>query len=117
MARSTWSNSRQRTWISLRWHKASKPAESGAMEGAPALGTRDRYAAWARVMEREFAQLRRTSARGMPTVLDPYGAQNPAEFFAVAVECFFERAALLREHHPELYAELADYFRQEPAAW
>jgi Mlc titration factor MtfA (ptsG expression regulator) len=47
-------------------------------------------------------------------VLDEYGATNPAEFFAVATECFFEKSAQLRRKHPELYEELKEYYRQDP---
>ena len=49
------------------------------------------------------------------TVLDTYGATNPAEFFAVATEAFFERPHALRARHPELYGALGQYFRQDPA--
>jgi Mlc titration factor MtfA (ptsG expression regulator) len=50
-------------------------------------------------------------------VLDPYGADDPVEFLAVAVEAFFEAPLALRQRHRELYAILADYFAQDPAAW
>ncbi|MCC6572340.1 MAG: zinc-dependent peptidase [Planctomycetes bacterium] len=50
-------------------------------------------------------------------VLDPYGAEDPAEFFAVATEAFFEDAAALKEHHPALYAQLQAFYRQDPAGW
>ena len=66
-------------------------------------------------MQREFEALRTAEEAGLPTVLDTYGATNPAEFFAVATEAFFERPHALRERHPELYAELARFFRQDPA--
>lgn len=49
-------------------------------------------------------------------MLDTYGATNPAEFFAVATECFFERAEELRQRHGSLYAVLQDYYCQDPAA-
>lgn len=54
---------------------------------------------------------------GTPTVLDTYGATNPAEFFAVVTEAFFERPRALRAKHPELYAELARFFRQDPSRY
>lgn len=47
--------------------------------------------------------------------LDPYGAEDPGECFAVAVEAFFGRPVELREHEPELYAVLRDCFGQDPA--
>jgi len=89
--------------------------EDYATDGAPALATRAEYLAWARVMSSEFEALRAADEAGTPTVLDTYGATNPAEFFAVATEAFFERPSLLRARHPELYAELGRFFRQDPA--
>ena len=53
----------------------------------------------------------------MPTVLSPYGATNPGEFFAVATEAFFERPAELAAQHTELYDTLRGYYRQDPASW
>ena len=88
--------------------------EDGADDGVPAL-PRGMYVAWARVIGREYEQLRRDAETGRPTVLDKYGAQNPTEFFAVATEAFFTRPALLRRRHPELYDELADFYQQDPA--
>ena len=89
--------------------------EDYSTDGAPALATRAEYLAWARVMSSEFEALRAADEAGAPTVLDTYGATNPAEFFAVATEAFFERPALLRARHPELYVELGRFFRQDPA--
>jgi MtfA peptidase len=88
--------------------------EDYATDGAPALATRAEYKSWSHVMSREFAALRAADETGIPTVLDTYGAENPAEFFAVVTEAFFERPHALRAKHPELYAELARFFRQQP---
>ena len=41
-------------------------------------------------MDAEYRNLQRAERRGRETLLDPYGAGDPAEFFAVAVECFFD---------------------------
>src|SRR5256884_5293362 len=51
--------------------------------------------------------------------LDEYGATNPAEFFAVATECFFEKPRQLKKKHPALYDELKRFYRQDPVnfAW
>jgi Mlc titration factor MtfA (ptsG expression regulator) len=65
-------------------------------------------------MSREFAALRVAAETGFPTVLDIYGAESPAEFFAVVTEAFFERPRALRAQHPDLYAEFARFFRQDP---
>jgi Mlc titration factor MtfA (ptsG expression regulator) len=90
-------------------------AEDGSVEGAPALPDPSRYVAWARILGRDYERLRHDAALGRQTVLDRYGATNPAEFFAVATECFFTRPELLKARHPELYAELRQYYRQDPA--
>ena len=65
-------------------------------------------------MKLEFAALRAANETGIPTLLDTYGATNPAEFFAVATEAFFERPRALRHQHPSLYRELKRFFRQDP---
>jgi Mlc titration factor MtfA (ptsG expression regulator) len=89
--------------------------EDGASDGTPVLAGRSRYACWAKVMDEEYERLGRLSALGQHTVLDPYGATNPAEFFAVATECFFEKPHALSQHHPALYAELRSFYQQDPA--
>ena len=65
--------------------------ENYATDGTPALETRQQQLNWAQVMRTEFASLRAADDTGIPTLLDTYGATNPAEFFAVAVEAFFEQ--------------------------
>jgi MtfA peptidase len=88
--------------------------ENGAADGAPAFASRKQQLAWAAVMRMEFASLRAADDTGIPTLLDTYGATNPAEFFAVTTEAFFERPCALRARHPSLYAELRSYYRQDP---
>ncbi len=90
-------------------------SESGANEGAPDLPTRERRARWARVFEHEYRRLIDELRHRRPTLLRPYAATNPAEFFAVTTEVFFERPVELQQRHPELYAEMAEYFCQDPA--
>jgi Mlc titration factor MtfA (ptsG expression regulator) len=53
--------------------------------------------------------------RGLPTRMDPYAAEHPAEFFAVASETFFTDPAGLSEEFPAIYRELSTFFRQDPA--
>ena len=91
--------------------------EDYATDGAPVLATRAEYREWARVMTKEFAALRAADEAGTPVLLDTYGATNPAEFFAVSTEAFFERPRALRASHPKLYAEFSRFFRQDPAAY
>lgn len=87
--------------------------ENGTADGAPILAARSRYVAWARVLgsEYEAMQKRRRS------VMDRYGATNPAEFFAVATETFFEKPRQMQKRHPELYDELREYYQLDPVAW
>jgi Mlc titration factor MtfA (ptsG expression regulator) len=86
----------------------------GYVDGTPPLGLRERYADWARVMTEEFEALVESARRGRRSVLDPYGATNEAEFFAVAVEAFFEKPRQMQGKHAELYDLLRAYFRQDP---
>jgi len=90
-------------------------AEDGRVDGAPPLPQRSMYIAWARIWGQEYESLREKAARGNRTLLDRYGATNPAEFFAVATECFFQRPKRMKTEHPELYEELKAYYRQDPA--
>lgn len=91
--------------------------EDGSANGAPVLPGRSMYGAWARILGTDYSELVRDMEEGRQSVLDQYGATNPAEFFAVATETFFEAPAKLRSSHPELYAELLLYYRQDPEAW
>jgi MtfA peptidase len=88
--------------------------ENDATDGVPGLATREQQLAWAAVMRSEYESLRAADASGIPTLLDTYGAINPAEFFAVSVEAFFEQPRALKARHPRLYAELRTYFQQDP---
>lgn len=92
-------------------------SESGSNNGAPFLGDPERYRSWSQTLGRDFALLRRDAHWGQRDVLDPYGATNPAEFFAVATESFFEQPHELAERHAELYAEFQAYYRVDPRDW
>ena len=89
--------------------------EDGSSDGAPVLSQRGAYAPWADVLGREYEQLLDDEARQRKTIVDKYGATNPAEFFAVVTETFFEKPVQLKNKHPELYAQLARYYKQDPA--
>lgn len=91
--------------------------EDGASDGAPLLGRRSRYKSWARVLSGEFAKLQAATEHGSKTLLDQYGASNPAEFFAVLTEAFFEKPEALKREHPELYQEIKQYYNVDPVAW
>jgi Mlc titration factor MtfA (ptsG expression regulator) len=89
----------------------------GYANGAPWLGRRERYPRWSRVMREAYARLVQQAAAGEPSLFSFYGASSPAEFFAVVSEVFFEQPAALATLHPDLYAELADLYRIDPARW
>jgi hypothetical protein len=94
--------------------------ESGPANGAPlhAPGAPDyNPQRWSQVFHTSYAQLQHQARTGHVGLLDPYGAQDPAEFFAVASEVFFERPKELALEYPELYRELAGFYRVAPASW
>jgi len=91
--------------------------EDGLVDGSPALGLPSRYAAWAHVLGDEYEKLRDDIERDGSHVLDEYGATNPAEFFAVATEAFFNQPHELKASHPALYAQLSGFYRVDPGEW
>ena len=90
---------------------------SGHANGAPSLVGRRSRQRWARVLGEEFTRLQQQANVGQPSLLSHYGATNPAEFFAVASEVFFEQPERMAEVHPGLYAELARFYRVNPLSW
>jgi len=88
---------------------------TGTASGTPRLHSLDQYREWAEIFSREFLALRRSAGRGRKTFLDPYGAVNEAEFFAVATEFFFDNPVSMEKTHKALYNVLAGFYRQDPA--
>lgn len=88
----------------------------GVADGAPYLDSKAQIEQWSRVMSAEYQQLVAETQAGERGLLNPYGATNAAEFFAVATESFFESARELQATHSELYAVLRDFYKQNPAA-
>ncbi len=86
-------------------------------DGTPPIHEREQYDAWVQIMTREYELLVKKTEKGRRTLMDKYGATNPAEFFAVATECFFEKGRAMKRKHPELYELLKTYYRQDPAGW
>ncbi len=91
--------------------------EDGVADGAPILERRSRYAAWAGVLSEEYEALQKKKKKRRRSVMSKYGATNPAEFFAVATETFFEKPRQMQKRHPDLYDELKDYYKLDPAEW
>jgi Mlc titration factor MtfA (ptsG expression regulator) len=92
-------------------------AEDGALNGAPILADPDLQRQWVHVMSDAFDRLAEGVQRDDRSVLDPYGAEDPAEFFAVATEAFFLDPVRLEHQEPALYGILRGFYRQDPARW
>jgi len=88
--------------------------KSGDADGLPPLHAGMSRRRWIDVMSAAFGDFRRRVDAGEDTPLDPYGAEMPNEFFAVTSEAFFETPELLRSEYPEVYAQLRDFYRQDP---
>lgn len=87
--------------------------DSGAANGRPWRPNRALRRRWALVMGQAFERLRNEPS----TLIDRYGASDPAEFFAVVTEVFFERPNELAAEAPAVYAELAELYRVNPMQW
>ena len=91
-------------------------SEDGKMDGAPQLPKSTMYTAWARVLSFEYIQLLKALETGHRHLINAYAATNPAEFFAVVTELFFEKPVTLKKRHPELYEQFRIFYQQDPAA-
>jgi Mlc titration factor MtfA (ptsG expression regulator) len=91
--------------------------ETGAANGAPALARREHYARWSQVLGAEFNALQGRTAQAQPSLFSDYGATDPAEFFAVISEVFFEQPQRMATEHPALYRELSQLYHLNPLSW
>jgi len=87
--------------------------EADGVPPLPDLASRER---WIEQIDSAYEVFCDQVDAGVDTVVDPYGAEAPEEFFAVAVEAFFVAPVPFQREMPELYAMLAEYFLQDPAA-
>jgi hypothetical protein len=87
---------------------------SGAIDGMPPLHRGMRADRWATTFQGAYDDLLAALERGEETWIDPYAAEEPAEFFAVCVELFFDVPDELGSAYPDVYAELSAFFRQAP---
>ena len=90
---------------------------SGRADGVPLLAQSQSYATWIEVFRDAYERHVHLTEQGKPTVIDPYGATGHEEFFATAVEVFFESAHALQEAEPDVYGQLLQVFQIDPAAW
>jgi len=91
--------------------------ETGAANGAPMLTRRAHYRRWSHVLGTEFSALRARAAQDQASLFSDYGASDPAEFFAVISEVFFEQPQHMAAEHPALYRELTEFYRIDPRSW
>ncbi|PTX56087.1 hypothetical protein C8N43_0738 [Litoreibacter ponti] len=92
-------------------------ALSGKANGIPVLGSSRQMLKWASVFSRAYEEHRQGVMLDRGSVLDPYGAENYAEFFAVTIEVFFEKPARLKEELPEVYGQVSQLLNLDPAGW
>jgi MtfA peptidase len=92
-------------------------AGSGVMNGAPVLSGRELQHHWPDALSKAYERLSQATRQHEQTLLRPYGAKNPAEFFAVATEAFFLYPVQLQRGEADLYSALCQYFKQDPASW
>ncbi|MCS6173613.1 M90 family metallopeptidase [Shewanella baltica] len=91
--------------------------EDGQANGAPILQHFADYSTWSEVLSKAFTQLQHSANFGIPSIFNYYGATNPAEFFAVITEVFFEKPEDFYQQHPDLYRELSRFYQLDPINW
>lgn len=89
----------------------------GVADGIPIFNNPQDCLQWRTVFSKAYEQLRENLEHGDETLLDEYGATNPAEFFAVATETFFGAPKHMKEHLSQLYDELSRFYSLNPAEW
>ncbi len=89
---------------------------NGPPDGFPPLHRGMAPAQWSAAFTTAFEDMNRRLDAGEETTLDPYAAEDPAEFFAVLSEYFFERPGLLDASYPDVYRQMRDFYRQDPLA-
>lgn len=87
---------------------------NGAANGMPPLHPTMRQETWTRVFQHAYDDLSRRWEHHHASCIDPYALENPAEFFAVTSETFFENPQCLVQAYPELYDQLRQFYRQDP---
>ena len=87
---------------------------NGDANGFPPLHRRMDRRLWWQVFSGAWDRLQDERRNGVELPIDPYALESPAEFFAVASEQFFEAPATLRQHLPEVYRQLTQFYRQHP---
>lgn len=84
----------------------------GMVDGSPLSASDERYAEWAEVCSRLYEEVREGHG---PKLLRDYAGTNPAEFFAVVTEVFFDKGSKMERDLPLLYASLLAFYKQDTA--
>lgn len=85
----------------------------GAMDGTPPL-PRAWQREWAADFQKSYDAFCAQVDAGVETLIDPYAAEAPEEFFAVASEYHFSAPDLLAEALPEVAAHLKWFYGEPP---
>ncbi len=124
--------------VVISWHNAKKEAYhmrrqnvmlhefaheidfmDGEIDGVPPMEA-SHYHEWTQVMYHEYEKLSAKSLKGRYLgkykLIGNYAATNKAEFFAVVTERFFETPKSLKKHFPDIYKELRQFYRIDPAS-
>lgn len=80
----------------------------GYMDGVPAGMDKDTTEIWVDLMQEEMIKMKKRKSD-----INPYGATNKAEFFAVVTEYYKERPEILKRKHPKIFAIMNRYFNQD----
>jgi len=88
----------------------------GDMDDFPPPRARMQRKPWLAAWDAAYTEFCNQVDRGMDTVIDAYASEQPAEFFAVLSEAFFTSPRQVRSIYPDLYAQLALFYEQDPAA-
>ncbi|GAB3258973.1 M90 family metallopeptidase [Chitinimonas naiadis] len=115
----SWPDSYRAPWLdgsNLVIHEFAHKLDmlNGKADGFPPLHADMVQADWTRALSRGFEDLRQRLSYGERVNIDPYAAQDPAEFFAVLSEYFFELPHLLHTEYPAIYEQMRQFYRQDP---
>ena len=120
----SWSDSKTGTYIGndgrnvvIHEFAHQLDAQTGSTNGMPLLKKGHSSKDWESVFIQAYNKLIDDIDNENETTLDTYAATNPAEFFAVSVETFFEKPNFLKKHNPNLYNQLATFFELDPASY
>ena len=89
----------------------------GAADGAPLKGFVNEHKDWSKNFQEAYDKHGKLLKAGRKLVIDAYGATNPAEFFAVSTETFFEKPRKLSKRYPDIYKELKNFYQLDPLSW